>query len=316
MRKQYYQNQMRHVMHLDKGYKFEDYAAVSASGYVSGVNNGWLAADGAKGNVGLYSWNNNKRFELIDQVSSDLLPQNPIHLTKITKKVTQLIGASEVGICKLNRKWLFSHNYDPELDQTELLDIPKMYQYAIVIVIEMDQEVLASSPSAWSNISVGLGYSKMAFITGSLAQFIRNFGYNAIPCGNDTALSIPLAIDAGLGQLGRNGLLITPKYGPRVRIAKVLTDMPLKVDKPIQFGVTDVCNQCKKCAKNCKTEAISLQDMTAKGPTYSNNSGVLKWYVDPEKCYKFWNQNGAPCSTCITVCPFNDGVVEEELKKK
>jgi reductive dehalogenase len=176
----------------------------------------------------------------------------------------------------------------------------------------MDQDVLASSPSAFSNISVGLGYSKMAFIAGSLAQFIRNLGYNAIPCGNDTALSIPLAIDAGLGQLGRNGLLITPKYGPRVRIAKVLTDMPLKVEKPIQFGVTDVCNRCKKCAENCKTEAISFQDMTSKGPTSSNNSGVLKWYVDPEKCYMFWNQNGAPCSTCITVCPFNDGVGGEE----
>ena len=51
--------------------------------------------------------------------------------------------------------------------------------------------------------------------------------------------SIPIAIDAGLGELGRNGLLVTPKYGPRVRLAKILTNMPLVPDSPIRFGVTE-----------------------------------------------------------------------------
>jgi len=85
----------------------------------------------------------------------------------------------------------------------------------------------------------------------ALAEAIRMMGYNAIPCKNGTALSIPLAIDAGLGQLGRNGLLITPKYGPAVRIGKVLTDMPLVPDRPIDFGVTEFCQSCKKCAEHC-----------------------------------------------------------------
>ena len=71
-----------------------------------------------------------------------------------------------------------------------------------------------------------------------LAEFIRILGYKAIPMGNDTSLSIPLAIDAGLGELGRHGLLITPEYGPCVRLCKVFTDLPLEPDKPIQFGVT------------------------------------------------------------------------------
>ena len=61
-----------------------------------------------------------------------------------------------------------------------------------------------------ASTATGLVYSKMPFVTSTLAQMIRNLGYNALPCGNDTALSIPLAIDAGLGQLGKNGLLITP----------------------------------------------------------------------------------------------------------
>lgn len=37
----------------------------------------------------------------------------------------------------------------------------------------------------------------------------------------------------------------------------------------------------------------------------SNNPGVLKWYVDAEKCYEFWCDNGTDCSTCIAVCPYN-----------
>jgi len=65
-------------------------------------------------------------------------------------------------------------------------------------------------------------------------------GYTAIPAGHDAASSILLAIDGGLGQLGRSGLLVTPEYGARVRIAKVRTDMPLIPDKPIDFALTEI----------------------------------------------------------------------------
>ena len=98
--------------------------------------------------------------------------------------------------------------------------------------------------------------SKMAFTASSLAEFIHNFGYTPIPDGNDMSLSIPLAIDTGLGQLGRNGLLITPEYGPRVRLCKVFTDPPLEPDSPIDFGVNDFCRRCRLCADACEVDAI------------------------------------------------------------
>jgi ferredoxin len=41
------------------------------------------------------------------------------------------------------------------------------------------------------------------------------------------------------------------------------------------------------------------------GKTISNNPGVLKWYIDPEKCIQFWRENGTDCANCITACPFN-----------
>ena len=139
----------------------------------------------------------------------------------------------------------------------------------------------------------------MAFAIACLAEFIRNLGYQAISMGNDTALSIPLAIDAGLGELGRNGLLVAPEYGPCVRLCKVFTDLPLAPDGPAPFGVTETCKTCRKCAEACEVEAISSD----REPSYrtvspSNNRGIKRWAVDPDRCYTFWVENGACCSTC------------------
>jgi hypothetical protein len=78
-----------------------------------------------------------------------------------------------------------------------------------------------------------------------LACFIRGLGYQAIPCGNDTALSVPLAMAAGLGESSRMGLLITPKFGSRVRICKLFTDLPLESDDYRPFWVHQFCQTCK-----------------------------------------------------------------------
>jgi epoxyqueuosine reductase len=148
----------------------------------------------------------------------------------------------------------------------------------------------------------------MAFAIASMAQFLRNLRYNAIPMGNDTALSVPLAIDAGLGQLGRNGLLITPEYGPRVRLCKLFTDLPLEPDTPADFGLGDTCRGCRRCADACEAEAIS----DAREPSYeiacpSNNAGILRWAVHADRCYDYWIRNTAACSNCISACPFTTG---------
>ena len=62
--------------------------------------------------------------------------------------------------------------------------------------------------------STSAGYSWSGLTAVSLAEAVRFMGYVAIPCMNETAMSVPLAIDAGLGQLGRLGYLITPWFGP------------------------------------------------------------------------------------------------------
>ncbi|MFX1286640.1 MAG: reductive dehalogenase [Promethearchaeota archaeon] len=224
--------------------------------------------------------------------------------TQLIKRIGQVFGACKVGIAELDPDlpFIYTHNRI-----NEPINFPKEMKYAIVMLIEMDYHALKTSPALPASITTGNGYSRMAFTIACMAESLRKLGYQAIPAGNDTGLSVPLAVKAGLGQFGRNGLLITPKYGQRVRICKVLTDLPLIPDKPIDFGVTQFCRVCKKCAKACPSQSISYEtDPTWETPwdTISNNNGTYKWYVNVDTCYDYWVKNSADCSNCIRVCPF------------
>ncbi|MDY7037334.1 MAG: reductive dehalogenase [Thermodesulfobacteriota bacterium] len=283
------------------GYRHED---------ISLRNAGWfLEMAYARGvihsNFGLYSWEDKIQgmSELPEGVKFD--SKNRAFNTRIVKKAAKLYGADMVGICKLDRRWIYRKGYD-FIKRTEYeIDIPDEYRYVINMAVSMDYEHYKYAPSFSSGGSTGLGYSKMAFTTGLTAQFVRQLGYKAIPSGNDTAISVPYAIQAGLGELGRNGFLITPKFGPRVRLCKIFTDLPLVCDKPMEFGVTEFCDVCKKCAKHCPGQAISYSHRTLEPLNICNSGGTLKWYVDAEKCFKFWAKNGCECGNCIRVCAFN-----------
>jgi reductive dehalogenase len=284
------------------GYTQEDQALQNASWYVERS-----FAKGARGSnhQGLYAW------ECPDPEGIRLPPDlkinasDPAEVSRKIKRAARFFGASLAGICELDRQWVYSHvTNDLTLEHTPL-EIPEEYRYAIAMAIEMDYPLIQTSPTGGAAAATGLGYSKMAFVAGMLAQFIRGLGYKAVPCGNDTALSIPIAIEAGLGELGRNGLLITEKFGPRVRLCKVFTDLPLVPDEPHFFGVEEFCRKCMKCAEDCPSRAISFGEKTTDALNRSNNPGVLKWPVNAEQCYKYWIANRLDCANCIRVCNFD-----------
>ena len=232
---------------------------------------------------------------------------DPAEMSAEVKKTVRMFGADLVGICRVDERWIYSHDRsgDP-------IVVPDAYRTAIVMGIAMDRHAVMTSPTYESAAATGIGYSRMAFAIACVAQFLRNLRYNAVPMGNDTALSIPLAIDAGLGQLGRNGLLITPEHGPCVRLCKLFTDLPLEPDKPVDFGLTDTCRSCSQCADACEGEAISA----AREPSFdvacpSNSPGILRWAVHADRCYDFWARNTAACSNCIAACPFTSGATQD-----
>jgi len=90
-----------------------------------------------------------------------------------------------------------------------------------------------------------------------------------------------------------------------VRIAKVFTDLPLVPDSPINLGVREFCESCRRCSKACPPKAIPDGPPSDEKLNVSTLGGVKKWTVHPEKCFKFWAAQGTDCSICIRVCPFN-----------
>lgn len=216
------------------------------------------------------------------------------------KSAARLYGAGLVGVSRVHPLWVYACDADEGP-----LELPEGIDTAVVMAVPMDYHLLRTSPSAVAGAATGNGYSRMAFTATCVARYLTDLGWRAIPSGNDTALSIPLAIDAGLGELGRNGLLITQRHGPRVRLCKVFTDAPLVPDKPVSFGVREFCDVCMKCADECPSGSIPRGEMTDCGPTPSNSPGVLKWYVNPDTCLAFWRKNGVSCANCIRSCPFN-----------
>ncbi len=235
--------------------------------------------------------------------------KDPGWITRVVKKAAHWFGADLVGICEVNPLWIYSTWGEDGVEfidfakAGEPLEISSDFRYAIVMAHEMDYEMTRPTPAF--SPSTDMGYSQMAITAGSLANFIRFLGYRAIPTGNEMALSIPMAIDAGLGEMGRMGLLMTREYGPRVRISKVFTEMPLIVDEPIDIGVEPFCQRCMRCAESCPSDAVSKGEMQAKPYNECNSPGVIKWMVDARKCLGFWEKNGNSCSVCIRVCPWN-----------
>lgn len=221
------------------------------------------------------------------------------------KKVGELFGAGMVGITGYDHRWMYVNKFS-DMSQTEKpQEIPEGLDNVIVTAQPMDYELVRTVPSALSGTATGLGYSHDALVVLAITQYIRNLGYNAVASMNDTAMAIPLAIKAGLGEYGRNGLLITPKFGPRVRLGKIFTDMPLEHDQPIKFGVKEMCEECNACAAGCPVKAIPFGKPSAERYNQSNLKGVSKWSVDGEKCFSYWAAQNSDCSICIRVCPYN-----------
>jgi reductive dehalogenase len=289
-----------YVPKKSKGFDHWDYAFRNASWHLTDVvGERNYSEDGtSEGFTHMYSLNSEGSPTPIDNTQIE-------ETTQRVKLAAKMFGAGMAGICKADERWIYSHNYNRKSGEASRIDWPQHLKYAIMLIIPMDYNLSKTFPAALSGAATGLGYATGLNAATTLSQFITNLGYEASASLNDTALNIPMAIEAGLGEYGRHGLLITPEFGPNVRIAKVFTDLPLITDHPIEFGVKAFCNICNKCAKGCPVKAIPHGAPEAKPPNFSSFSGIKKWTVNAEKCFKFWVGMNTDCAICIRVCPYN-----------
>lgn len=238
----------------------------------------------------------------VPEQNSEAVALDPVRATAIVKGFARQLGADLVGICKVDPRWVYSHRGEIHMDnwQDWGKEIPNDLPYAVVIATEMDHKMVITAPHTPSVIESARNYAKGAHITTILARWFFHLGYRATAQqeGHYDALMVPLAVDAGLGQLGRQGYLIADRHGCRVRLFAVFTDMPLMQDKPLDLGVDEFCRACLKCALACPSGAIPRGEKTVR-------NGTSRWKLKAETCHDYWARVGTDCCICMAICPFS-----------
>jgi hypothetical protein len=184
-------------------------------------------------------------------VAAEPFPVSPAEITRFIKGVTGHYGARAVGITELHDYHVYTHIGRGEGTYGDPIELD--HRYAIAFTVEMSHGMMRRAPAAPEAMEVSKQYLAAAAIAVQIALLIRSLGYPARAHidGNYRVICPLVARDAGLGEIGRMGLLMTPRHGPRVRIGVVTTDLPLVPDSPVpDLSVTDFCQTCIKCAEN------------------------------------------------------------------
>jgi NAD-dependent dihydropyrimidine dehydrogenase PreA subunit len=212
---------------------------------------------------------------------------DPSRMAEAIKAEAKRRGAGIVGITEITPDMLY-----------EGYEVP--FKYAISIGLPMKRDEMVKVPHGSAAVEVMRAYKEVSRIAIEMGEYIRKLGYPARAYGNPNStdiLHIPIAISAGLGELGKHGSMISKEYGSNFRLAAVLTDLPLAVDTPVDIGVEDVCATCQRCVIDCPPNAIFPEKQLVRG--------VEKWYVDFDKCVPYFTKTYG-CAICIEVCPWSE----------
>ena len=230
---------------------------------------------------------------------------DPSAMATEVKHIAKFFGADLCGVTNYDERWLYESRVDTRDMSDATNNLPQGLTSVIVMGHQMEEDLVATYPSALAGAATGREYSHEATIVMQVAAYIRNLGYEAVASMNDTALVIPYAIKAGLGAYARNQLVITPEFGPRLRFSKIFTNIPLAHDAAKPLGVRAFCEICTACADACPVRALPYGPPTDTQPNVSAIKGVRKWTSNAEKCFEFWAKLASDCAICMRVCPFN-----------
>jgi ferredoxin len=211
------------------------------------------------------------------------IERNQAHLGELIRAEARKLGISAVGFAPFDEKYVFAGAAQPSVGSV------------VVCLLEQDWAKTQSIPSSRCEREAMLTYQSLSRRTAKLASFIQQQGYAAVAHGPTGDLaSIPFAVQAGLGQLGMNGQLLTPHAGSRCRIMLITTDAELENDTPVDFGIPAICDECQICARRCPSGAIPTRRIEYRG--------IVKHKIKPERCLPILMQEHG-CAVCMKVCP-------------
>lgn len=206
------------------------------------------------------------------------------HLNELTTFIESL-GVSMVGYTVVPQELIFR-------------DHAILYPNAIVLIMKMECDSIASAASKTALLEIFRTYYQLGVCVNKIADFLRERGYNAMagPAIGGDVNYVPLAEKAGLGAMGRHGLLITENsYGASLRIAAIYTDIENlpQASKNKHLWIKEFCKQCGKCVRGCPAKAIY---------DAPHDNGQC---IEQARCADpFANNYG--CTLCIKNCTFFD----------
>jgi len=221
--------------------------------------------------------------------SGDIMPEvSPVAGKNVTDEIrtkARELGFGEVGFTKYDRKY----TYKSKKGWVK-------YEHAICLALEQDYWQTQTIPSMEAEFAHFGTYEDEGRLAIDLADFIRSLGYKAqIHSPNDnSAAYIPMFVEAGLGQLGANGQLLSPHFGSRSRIMIISTDALVTYDKPVDYGIHKFCEECQVCVNRCPGRALVKEKVWWRGAEkhklmYDRCRPVMATYEG--------------CGVCMLVCP-------------
>lgn len=204
---------------------------------------------------------------------------------------TQSLGIDLIGFAPVDDNLIFKNDY---VGGIELL-----YENGIVLGMEMNYDAINSAPEPPAGLESLRIYAELGITTNLLADFIRSKGYRVIACHplGGPILYPAMAVNAKLGHIGKQGLLITKKFGPRQRLSMVTINAgPLPEVQEEKFEISEYCEKCRRCIHFCPVKAILDEPI-------SNENGTIT-RIDSDKCFEYFYETTG-CSVCIEACPFH-----------
>lgn len=202
------------------------------------------------------------------------------------------LGADIVGVADAGRFGEAPQGHKPG-------DILEGAKSVVVLAIRLLKGAVSTAPSREYAVNYFVVNAELNRIAFRLGRFLESEGYEAVPIPASSPYNVEenrgdlshrhAAVLAGIGCLGKNNLLITRDYGPRVRLASVVTTAPLVCGEPLNM---DFCGGCEECVRSCPVKALEGGN------------------TDKEKCVRYLEKIGKElgiddliCGICIKVCP-------------
>lgn len=213
-------------------------------------------------------------------------------LTSRVKKTAKDLGAKIVGIAEADR-------FGEALEGHRPNDILEDAKSVVVLAIPLLKCVLRNAPSREYFLNYFMINYELNRIALELGRFLESEGYEAVPIPASHPYNVDenrgdlshrhAAVLAGIGSMGKNNLLITKNYGPRVRLVSIVTNAPLMGDSPLN---ENFCEGCEECIKFCPVNALETG--------YTNKEKCISYM---EKVGKELNIEDLICAICVKVCP-------------